>query len=128
MGFEGTVLKDKNWSLVGDMCVEAPESYMSVSEIVGGILSCANVVLANVVVEANSSPPVAVLADSLSLPSFFFLRMAVHSNMSIFATIPALSLSMVRFGSIPFIVMGLPTFLSILPSCCQCVLTGLELC
>ena len=48
--------------------------------------------------------------------------------MSLFAAIPALSLSMVGFGGIAFVVMGLLTLLSVLPSCCQGIFTGLELC
>jgi len=73
IGFEGMVLMDMNWSWVGDMCVKAPESKTSVSAIVEGLLLCANAVLAKVMVTAISSPPVVVLADSLSLLSFFFL-------------------------------------------------------
>ena len=70
--FKGMVLRDRNWSQVSDLCVDAPESYTSISAIVGGLLLHNNAVLANVMVNAKSSPPVAVLANSLSLLSFFF--------------------------------------------------------
>ena len=72
IGFEGMVLRDRNQSRVSDMCVNAPDSYTSILAIVGGLLLRANEAPAKVVLNANSSPPLAVLADSLSLLSFFF--------------------------------------------------------
>ena len=67
IGFGGMVLRDRNQSRVGHMCVDAPESYTSVLAIVGGLLSHTNAAPENVMMNANSSPPVAVLAISLSL-------------------------------------------------------------
>src|SRR5882724_5622636 len=58
------VWKEVNHFWVGDMCTDVPESYTSTSDLDSGLLPRASVPPTNVVVKANSSPPIVAFAES----------------------------------------------------------------